>query len=1612
MNKLVKQIKKLLIVLISILLSIVLFTSSIAKTIDSAKTIDDLVACTRDEKTWYEFNPQSYMSKTVLASDKNGSSHFDRAGGYCVEPYHKFNDKSPYKVVNIVDINNNTSGNSIKIYGENGKVNEYSFSDSRMLPVLMLGYLAAKGNNETTVDTAKWQYSYKAAMTCVLADSNYNAILKSVGFSDYLKPVCRGYGSSSYKLQEAIREAQKLQSQTNLKTGSLSLAMTEEEKQSVSEIVGDDGKYYVGPYKINLTGGAKVGEIKVNGTNVAGISTDLKTIKGFDSIVDNKSFYVVLNNKVDIKNITVTGKEQVNSIKARLLLVSGGRAQNFIIYNAKMEKQKPSISLPVPSFATLQIVKKDKSGKNLNLKDVGFVVWSQSKKAYVIVKNGNVEYVDFETAKKNEFKTDKDGKTQAISKLPAGRYEIYETSIPDALKEIYDLPETTLKDKDGKTVKTKAKLVKENGKDYTYVQLKSGQTVTVTAVNTRAFANFYIDKKDNKTGQALNGIEFKLYNVKEKGWVKFDKNNVTTSVKETFENASAMVTGTSGTPGLTQTIKKLPVGEYTIYETGLGEYEDIYELGTFKLNGKTYKGKEIVTKTLSADETGSAYYTLDAKGNAYYKAGNTQTYISISGIVWEEAINGKNTEMLNYLLDETDNRVNGIEVRLMDKTTGKVVTRIDGTKQEVKTHYDENTKQNGYYKFDKVNIEKLNDYYVEFTYDGITYQSAIIPNVDVDKTKLTQASEIANNRKSLNDSFKELTGEGQVINYNNKNIKVTYNKEKTEEDEVIVTPNEISDRTKGLDEQNKVVNLSKLGEFTINSVTQQNYLKNKYDELTAKNKIVTEIQNVNLGLYVREQPDLTLNTSINNAKVSVNGKTYEYKYDSPLSDTQTQTTVGVAFGNLDPTINKKYFTPIYRADAVYESEDKSKELNVYIVYNIDLINNSKALNAKVNTLREIYSKELEFVELSTQNGSVITNNIKEQENNKYKVYNFENLNVEIEAQSTKTLYLTFRLPKTQFFNMREQTFYEDKEFINYTEIGSYSLYSDKFNSLYAGFDTDSIPNNLNADKFNETDEDDSSRAPALQIKDAGERTLSGIVFEDNDKDEKDNERIGDGKYVDGENKISNVKVRLVDNNGNEVQVYDLNKKQFVNQTSVTNDNGEYTISGFIPGDYKVQYTWGEGENTVIKNGSDTAVTVDSYKSTIWTEESRKEKQDAKWFMQKDVRYSDAQDDYKERIKLDENSASLLDTLKKPVNDINAVSNKAVMKSITPEIEVGIETGEYEEVLTDSTPIYKFNIVNVDLGLIERPRLTMDIKKSVDSVKLLTDQKQVILDAKVNNEGKLEVTAGAVTGGPEYGYIRGELDTDIINSATVAQVAYKVVITNTSEQDYDSKDYYFYGTDKDNNKLIILKAEGIYDYLGGLEASVDLNNDWKVLQNGSDETKFETVTQLMTERMENTISSALWYEANKEAGTTKLVQETFSNSVKEIIKEYVEEKQSTIKEFKNLIRENKVISKLAENAIELKAGESKEFKYYGESTLSTGKDIRFENDVEIANVTKNKNSGRSVVTEYSNLYDRAEWVTITPPTGENKDYTSIIIISIASIAILGAGILVIKKVVLK
>lgn len=1546
MNK--SKLKKISFSIISFILVMLLtITGNMAINVNNGTTVKQLAEASRSDE-WYEFNVQQALGKKINGT--GGNYDFFMQGNYCLDPHTLQTSQGfNYEIVNVIDVNNNS--NTVKVYSvENPQGTEYSLSDPKVKPLLVLSYLTQKADENWKPNTID---KYKSSIYCVFNSKSWVNSLRQVGLSKYFYT---NVGNYSYEhdywvngnevLKEAEREAEKIANQGAIETASLSVAMTQAEKNKVSIIV-ENNKTYIGPYKLNLNNGCKVGEITVNGTEKAdGISTDLKTTQSVESVVDNKEFYIVLNKNLDkVNSIKVTAKESVSSMKSRLAILGNSTDQNYMVWKSEKTTIKPEVELEAPKFGKLEIVKVDEfKNSQLNLQNIGFKVYSQNNNNWLKVENGKITFVDFDLA--DEFKTDKNGNVSTIDNLPLGRYKIYETSIPSALQDYYYLPTIKLKDNAGKEFPTNAKLVKVNGKDY--IDISSGQKATVTVTNSRDYTNFYIIKRDEDTRAMLDGIEFKLYKVatedQDDGWVQFDSNNKVTSANASYEEASSLIT----VNGKTQTITKLPVGEYIIFETSVGPNTQ-YAIGTYRLNGGLLNATKLDQKVLKTNETGVTYL----------EETNKQVYIDISGIVWEDVKEGKNDQVINNILNESDYKIDGIEVKLIDKTTGNAIKTAT-------------TANGGKYTFKNVEIANLGNYYVEFTYDGVTYQSVTTPEDVKDDSITSKAQE--NARKELNDKFTELTGEGQNLG----GVTLSYNKEKTADGKrSIVTSNNISDRANGIDYDNKLITLTKQGDFTTTSVTADNFLKNRLTELRNANgtTAVKEITNVNLGLFVREQPNLALSKDIYSADVSVNGKTYVYSYS--VKEKEVATALGVAFEDKNPLSEKyKYSLPIYKADAVYENDNKSKELQVEITYKIGLINNSSSLYAKVNALNEIYSKDLEFTKLytidSNGNEKVLYNSTQEAENGEFLQTSFNNINVEVAPGKTEYVYVKFKLPKDEFYNTIEKTLYADKEFQNFAEIASYTIYEDSNKNTYAGFDANSIPNNFNINNIDQTDEDDSDNAPGLKLQDAGERTITGTVFEDSDKDVNDKERIGDGIYTEGENKVANVKVLLINSDNEEVA------------STTSNSNGEYTFTGFIPGDYTIHFVWGEGENTTINNKQ---VTVDKYKSTIWTTENIAQKQNAKWYLETEPRYSDALDNYEQRVEFDKTTTDLLKMLE-------ANNTDATMTSKTNTIEIGVELKDYEEVLVNDKVIYKFDISNIDFGLIERPIQSVDITKNVNSIQIKNGE-ELLVDAIINSDGQLEGQTKGVTGGPGFGYIKIEMDNDLVVGST-AKVGYTIKIKNTSELDYDSKDYYLYGI-KDESKLVSLRAEGIYDFIKGLSPAVELNKDWDVISTNELQGKLTAIDTLIEKS----------YNKNNSEIVLPLTEKTLSLIEDILVKMQLENTTFTQAKYKDAIISRNNISE-----VDLKVGEEKELTFNTSRILAASDDLVFNNDVEISNVKRTTSGGRSLSLEDSNIYNTSESVFITPPTGEDRNITPIIIISIAATVVLATGIVIIKKTVLK
>ena len=104
---------------------------------------------------------------------------------------------------------------------------------------------------------------------------------------------------------------------------------------------------------------------------------------------------------------------------------------------------------------------------------------------------------------------------------------------------------------------------------------------------------------------------------------------------------------------------------------------------------------------------------------------------------------------------------------------------------------------------------------------------------------------------------------------------------------------------------------------------------------------------------------------------------------------------------------------------------------------------------------------------------------------------------------------------------------------------------------------------------------------------------------------------------------------------------------------------------------------------------------------------------------------------------------------------------------------------------------------------------------------------------------------------------------------------------------------------------------------------------------------------------------------------------------------------------------------------LAPGESNSVNLYTSKLLTSTDDNLFNNQSEITEVTKPNGftSGTPVKMLWESDKNRfnvanSETITIIPSTGENRDYTTPIIIAIVTISVLGVGIVLIKKFVVK
>ena len=1366
---------------------------------------------------------------------------------------------------------------------------------------------------------------------------------------------------------------------------------TNMDKVKVESYAYSDGKVYtrVGPINISFPGYIK--EIYVTDQNNKKINPvwfskyvgNEEKYMSAGYIESEKDFYITIENDGTINNIkSIGGILDVPDglISAQIWILERSKKQNLLLADTST-KNLPGdfeMNLDITLLGDLAIEKVDLENNNKKLENVEFKVRNVATGKYISKVGKIVEYTDSE-ANAMIFKTDKEGKIR-INNVIQGKYEFIEIENPNYGYRISEDP-----------------IEVWTSNDSTYYKVTNEQFIGNIGLEKVDEDSF--DESKGEYTNKLQGVEFIVKYVDSGEYIS----EILPDIKEVrytknIDEAKVFVTDENGKIYIENVLD----GTYQFIEKANPHYGYVISEEPFEVK--------------TTDEIGH-YDTMT----------NKQVYIKIGGFVWED-INAAKESLRNYrwkqdsdnYVDNADRRVSGVRVILKAKDE-------NGNYVEVK---ETNTNENGEYEFVDIEIDKLSNYYVDFEYDGLIYQSvpdeyAIIngkfnyndlENASIEReingnnetlyfkntSKAVEwhwdekGSEYEGVRRQFNDNFANISNaSANSINVDGKSgkYKELFYKYEKPLDETENGYRAIYDEDRNY--------------CPIISSTQ--YLGKLLDIEGSKGQSTEKIDYINLGIYKRAQADLAVMKDLEQVKVAIKGYDHIYKYASRF-DNQIDPNVdpwdaGVKFRN--KYMNNSYEVTAYKADYNYENEnDRDSEMKMYLTYRM-VLRNESTINSRVNSIIDEYGHNYKVNAVGTglvEETNEITGllNFEQLGQGKIKI-DTSNIDLNPVKNATGDIYVQFELSRQDVKDAVEK----DIVIENKVEINSYTSY-DEDGNLYAAVDIDSVPGNMNENYL----EDDTDKAPNVGLelpKDENkeiERAVIGKVYED-EHDEKllkdQNIREGNGVYNDGEATVEGVKVELLEKVGDNNYVVKQKLAEnggMVNIESITDGNGNYTLSGFEPGEYIVRFTWKDGIQKV-KGTSKVKYEnlLENYKATVFDKDRyEKENSNTRFYQEgfsEDLTHAIDNWEIRKEIDKQQNSHDGGEN-----NGYNYATNVNVEEMISNTCLMTFPVEKYDEkntgVVTNGTEkIEKYLLDKMSFGIIERAKQKLDFDKRVANVKVTLPDGRVLADAKIDNDGKLSGLTDYVTytkpgknGIRSDGLVKIEMDAELMQTSDL-EIVYEYSIKNNSEADFDNKVYYDHGnksisnSDKDNS-IVRLTSSKIIDYL-------DSQNIFRVDDDRNIKTGWKTTTfdELLNSKI---VKSDIFNGIDKKLFNCYITDKESSNGkIKEIAPWYVSDSKHEEEE----------------TILQLVSGK----------TLAPDSNVNFVNQVEIVEINKpfgskiecfpgnyEPNSGKSEI-------DTAlsEKVKVMKSTGGNGNMILMITtISIGLLVILGTGIYLIKK----
>ncbi len=1044
-------------------------------------------------------------------------------------------------------------------------------------------------------------------------------------------------------------------------------------------------------------------------------------------------------------------------------------------------------------------------------------------------------------------------------------------------------------------------------------------------------------------------------------------------------------------------------------------------------------------------------YTVDPGATAKVTANNKRKYIKIRGFAWEEKADGKNSTK-DYIWTDgaEDRRLENVTVRLIS-ANGEILDEVitDANGEYVFGNYDEN--ENAI----QLEIEDVIGAYIEFEYNGMSYQSIEVnpqfkaveetDSVGTKITKYTGETNVAtdealredfNNRyATIDERSEDNTGDIKYNDAYNPNgektheIKYTYDAQNHRS--TVIYGDDVK---YGYEGQTYPIS-GVYDQYTLQAVTEikeTNALCTDLTPETIRRDSVEEIGGLNLGVEERIMPDLAVVEDVEKVDISLNGYTHTYQYAQRFEDPENYAggdpfNASVKFAS--KYIENSYSREVYSSDVKYNSLN-DRALNIFITYKIEIRNESSTVNTNVKTLVNYYDERYENVvvrnddETVTDENGNIGNIIQSEEDNNYQTDN---------AMNKQDIYTDYTIAPGQTRYIRI-TYQLNNDAINallngeltlesVTEVTSYSSYSDENYSIpYAGIDVDSAVGTVepvlqdNKISIVDTIEDDTDKAPSLIIKLKDARMIEGTVWEDGADPNLlnnigyDKERKGNGKYETTENVVEKVKVELLTVSGSGENItydtaylYPTDQETGVVAETYTAPNGTYKFEGVIPDNYAIRYTYGDnsyiyrsdGTQVLDEDGNPKTADANNYKSTIYRGGSKEDAEAIKnnlyWYRGEtsDVegveRLSDAKDN--EDI-IAQRMTEVMDSNLVDINYGSVIASEAFTEidAYTEKFDIKLEYDVNLDNISQYGADLKFDFNQIDFGIIERPKQSIQIDKKVSNIQIMLANGNDLINGNPQEE-----TLSGVRVVDDDVYI--EIDNEIIQGSTLT-VTYGITVDNTAcEIDYNNEDYYIYGiVPEDHADWKIATVVDMFDYLP---------EDLVFQTENSDNASWELIN--ITPDMENELLAKAVYE--RVNGLSNIVHLTEEGS----------------------------------RTFDLEPGQTATENIIVSRQLATSSDdLTYENDVEVIRLT-----GRAPIDSTPGNYDPVEnetydpgdptnspeypnggtftgenepdddkvEVTITPPTGEFRQYLLYGIIGISILVIVGVGIVIIKKKVL-